>query len=74
MNRPRPRFVFYVVPATAVIAAVFGVVYGWIGVQALLAGGGWFGVLLVVFGFGGVALGLALWRTWRTILVRTPRP
>jgi len=70
MNKPRPRFVYYVMPAAAIFAAAFGVVYGWIGVNALIAGAGWFGVLLVVFGVAGVALGLALWRAWRLITKR----
>jgi len=70
MNKPRPRFVYYVMPAAAIFAAAFGVVYGWIGVNALIAGAGWFGALLLVFGVGGIALGLALWRAWRLLTKR----
>ncbi len=65
MSRPRPRFVYYVMPAAAVFAGAFGAVYGWIGVRTVLGGADWFGVLLLVFGIGGVALGLGLWRAWR---------
>jgi hypothetical protein len=70
MNSPRPRLVFYVMPAAAIFAAAFGAVYGWIGVKALIDGAGWFGVLLLVFGVAGIALGLALWRAWRMITKR----
>jgi hypothetical protein len=70
MNSARPRFVYYVLPAAAIFAAAFGGIYGWIGVKALLGGAGWFGVLLIVFGVAGVALGLALWRGWRLIAKR----
>ncbi len=70
MNNARPRFIYYVMPAAAVFAAAFGVVYGWIGVNALIAGAGWFGVLLLVFGVAGVALGVALWRAWRLVAKR----
>jgi hypothetical protein len=70
MRTERPRFVYYVLPAAAVFAVALGAVWGWVGVQALIAGAGWFGVLLVVFGIAGVALGLALWRAWRMIAHR----
>jgi hypothetical protein len=70
MNPSRPRFVYYVMPAAAIFAALFGAVYGWIGVKAVLGGAGWFGVLLIVFGVAGVALGLALWRAWRMVSKR----
>ena len=61
------RTIFYVMPAMAVVAAAAGVIYGWIGVHALIEGAGWAGVLLVVFGVAGVALGLALWNAWRLV-------
>ena len=70
MRTERPRFVYYVLPAAAVFAVAFGAVWGWIGVQALISGAVWFGVLLVVFGIAGVALGLALWRAWRLVVDR----
>ena len=70
MNRARPRFVLYVLPAAAIFAVAFGGVYGWIGVNSTLAGAGWFGVLLIVFGVAGIALGLALWRAWRLVSKR----
>ena len=59
-----------VLPAAAVFAVAFGAVWGWIGVRALIGGAGQFGVLLVVFGIAGVALGLALWRAWRLVVNR----
>jgi hypothetical protein len=70
MSTARPRFVYYVLPAAAVFAVAFGAVWGWVGIRALIGGAGWFGVLLVVFGIGGVALGLALWRAWRMVVDR----
>ena len=70
MNRARPRFVLYVMPAAAVFAAAFGVVYGWIGVKSLLIEPNWLGALLLVFGFGGLALGVSLWRAWRLVSKR----
>lgn len=59
------RFALYFLPATGAAAAVIGLFYGWIGIQAILAGAGWFGVLLLAFGVGGIALGMALWNAWR---------
>jgi hypothetical protein len=70
MSPSPPRFVYYVMPAAAVFAAAFGAIYGWIGIRAVLGGAGWFGVLLLVFGVGGIALGSALWRAWRMITKR----
>lgn len=70
MSKGRPRFVLFVLPAAAIFAVAFGIVYGWIGVKATLAGAGWFGALLIVFGIAGVALGLALWRAWRLVSKR----
>lgn len=70
MSAERPRFVYYVLPTAAVFAVAFGAVRGWIGVRALIGGAGQFGVLLVVFGIAGVALGLSLWRAWRLVVDR----
>jgi hypothetical protein len=70
MSTERPRFVYYVLPAGSVFAVAFGAVWGWIGIKALIGGAGQFGVLLVVFGIAGVALGLSLWRAWRLVVNR----
>jgi hypothetical protein len=70
MSTARPRFVYYVMPAAAIFAVAFGAIWGWIGIQALIGGAGRFGVLLVVFGIAGVALGLSLWRAWRLVVNR----
>jgi hypothetical protein len=67
---PPPRAVFYVMPAMAVVAGAAGVIYGWIGVRALIEGGGWVGGLLLVFGVAGIALALALWNAWRLVTKR----
>lgn len=64
------RFALYFLPATGAAAAVVGVLYGWIGIQAIRGGAGWFGVLLLVFGIGGMALGMALWNAWRKFVER----
>lgn len=65
-----PRTIFYVMPAMAVVAGAAGVIYGWIGVRALIGGAGWVGGLLLVFGVAGIALGLALWNAWRLVTKR----
>lgn len=65
-----PRTIFYVMPAMALVAGAAGVIYGWIGVRALIEGAGWVGGLLLVFGVAGVALGLALWNAWRLVTKR----
>lgn len=65
-----PRSIFYVMPVMAVVAGAAGVIYSWIGVRALIDGGGWAGGLLLVFGIAGIALGLALWNAWRLVTNR----
>lgn len=55
------------VPALAIASALFGLVWGWIGINAAIHGGGPVAYLLILFGFGGIVLALALWRTWRSI-------
>jgi hypothetical protein len=64
------RFALYFLPATGVAAAIIGAFYGWIGIQAIRGGAGWFGVLVVVFGVGGIALGIALMNAWRMFVER----
>ena len=64
------RFALYFLPATGVAAAIIGAFYGWIGIQAIRGGAGWFGVLVVVFGVGGIALGIALMNAWRNFVER----
>ena len=64
------RFALYFLPATGAAAAVIGVLFGWIGIQAIRGGAGWFGILLLAFGIGGIALGMALWNAWRTFVAR----
>ena len=59
------RFALYFLPAVGVAAAIIGAFYGWIGIQAIRGGAGWFGVLVVAFGVGGIALGIALMNAWR---------
>jgi hypothetical protein len=67
------RLALYFLPATGVAAAIIGAFYGWIGIQAVRGGAGWFGILLVVFGIGGIALGIALMNAWRTFAERMKR-
>lgn len=62
----RRRTSFYLLPGLAVAAAALGIIWGWIGVSAVIAGGGGVAWLFVVFGFGGVVMGISLWRAWRT--------
>jgi hypothetical protein len=64
------RFALYFLPASGVAAAIIGAFYGWIGIQAVRGGAGWFGILLVVFGFGGITLGIALMNAWRKFVER----
>jgi hypothetical protein len=68
--RPPPmrRFTLYFLPAVAVAGSVFGLFYGWVGVQSLVRGETGVGIFLLVFGFGGIALGVALWSVWRRLV------
>jgi hypothetical protein len=61
----RRGYSYYIMPALAAAAALFGVIWGWIGLTAAVHGGGMVALLLVIFGFGGIVLALALWRSWR---------
>ena len=58
---------FTLIPAVAIAAALFGLVWGWIGISAAINGGGPVAYLLILFGFGGLVLALALWQTWKKI-------
>ena len=53
-------FTLYFLPAIAVSAVVFGLFYGWVGIQSLGRGEVGVGIFLLVFGFGGIALGVAM--------------
>jgi hypothetical protein len=66
----RRGFSYRLVPALAAAAALFGLIWGWIGINAAIHGGGPVAYLLIVFGFGGIVLALALWRSWKTIWAR----
>ncbi len=61
---------YRIVPALAVAAALFGVVWGWIGINAAIHDGGPVAYLLILFGFGGIVLSMALWRTWKLVRER----
>jgi len=71
MNPLRRRTSYYLLPGLAIAAAALGLVWGWIGISATINGGGPVAWLFVVFGFGGVVLGMAMWRAWRTFGQRT---
>jgi hypothetical protein len=62
------RFTVYFLPAIAVAAVVFGLFYAWTAFQTFRRGEIGVGVFLLVFGLGGVALGIAMWTTWRNIV------
>ena len=62
------RFTVYFLPAIAVAAVVFGLFYAWTAFQTCRRGEIGVGVFLLVFGLGGVALGIAMWTTWRNIV------
>ena len=62
----RRRTSFYLLPGLAVAATALGIIWGWIGVSAVIDGGGGVAWLFIVFGFGGIVLGIALWRAWRS--------
>ena len=61
----RRKTSYYLLPGLSVAAAALGLVWGWIGITAAIGGGGPIAWLFIVFGFGGLVLGLALWRAWR---------
>lgn len=54
-------------PVAALVTGAFGLYYAWWGVIALRRGSPTFALLYGGFGFGGVVLGLALWRTGRQL-------
>ena len=62
------RLTLYFLPAIGGSAIVFGLFYGWVGIQALRRGETGAALFLLVFGFGGIALGAALFSTWRRIV------
>ena len=70
----RRRLALYFLPATATAAMIIGVLYGWIGFQAVRGGAGGAGFLLLAFGVGGIALGAALLNAWRKIVDRIRKP
>lgn len=55
------------VPVIGVIAILFGAMYVYAGLKALVARDWMGGVFAAVFGFAGVALGLALFRAMRLL-------
>lgn len=57
-------------PILAVIAAVFGLYYVYLGVQTARTGEKGAAAILIVFGFAGFALGMALWRVIRLLQER----
>lgn len=61
-----PRFALRtLLPFGAVLTAILGLYYvGW-GVVALRRGNVPFALFYGVYGFGGLVLGVALWRVWR---------
>ncbi len=61
---------YKIVPIFAAAAALFGVVWGWVGINAAIHGGGPVAYLLILFGFGGIVLSMALWRTWKMVRAR----
>lgn len=63
----RRNISYTLVPALAIFAALFGLVWGWIGISSAINGGGPVSFLLILFGFGGIVLALALWQTWKKI-------
>ena len=54
--------------AVAIAGGVFGLFYGWVGIQSLMRGETGVGIFLLVFGFGGIALGTAMWSVWRKLV------
>lgn len=55
----------YLLPLAVLFTTVFGAYYiGW-GLVALRRGNVPFALFYGLYGFGGVVLGLALWRVWR---------
>jgi hypothetical protein len=61
------RLKFAIIPVLAAASLVFGLVWGWIGINAAFHEGGPVAYLLILFGFGGIVLALALWRAWRVV-------
>lgn len=55
------------VPLIGVIAMLFGATYMYAGAKAVLAGDRMGGAFALVFGFAGLALGIALFRALRVL-------
>ena len=61
------RLSLTLVPVIGAIAILFGATYLYAGAKAVIAGDWMGGVFAGVFGFAGVALGLALFRALRVL-------
>ena len=56
---------FKLLPLLALSAVAFGLVYVYVGVNAMLLGAPGWGAAIAGFGLGGVALGVTFWRLRR---------
>ena len=65
------RLSLYLLPVIAIFAVACGLTWGWIGIRAAIGGGGPVAYLFIVFGFGGIVLGMALWRARQALLKRS---
>jgi hypothetical protein len=63
------RMSAYFLPVLAALATMFGFFYIYAAIRPLRTGDTGTAVFLLVFGFGGVALGVALWTTWRKFAI-----
>lgn len=67
MNPPvKRRAAYYFLPAMGAAAALYGAFYMYIGARTLLDRNWGVGALTFIFGFCGIALGMALYRGWKS--------
>ena len=57
-----PGYSFKLLPVLALSAVAFGLVYVYVGVNAIVLGAPAWGAAIVLFGIAGVGLGVAFWR------------
>lgn len=69
-----PGYSLKLLPILALSAVAFGLVYVYVGVNAIVLGAPGWGAAIVLFGLAGVALGVTFWRFSRRRRARLSPP
>lgn len=62
-----PGYSLKLLPALALSAIAFGIVYVYVGVNSIILGAPGWGAAITCFGLAGVGLGVILWRLRRRL-------